>query len=160
MNQDIVKDLFEYKDGCLYWKNSTRPGWNGKKAGRLNQGYNYIKIKGKLYGEHRLIFLMFYGYLPIEVDHINGLNNNIENLRATDRSGNCRNTRTPCTNTSGIKGVSWNKTAKKWCVQLYVEGKNRFIGYFKDIELAELVAQEARNKYHKEFANHGNFYII
>jgi hypothetical protein len=28
-------------------------------------------------------------------------------------------------------------------------------GLYNDLELAELVATEARNKYHKEFANHG-----
>jgi hypothetical protein len=155
MNQNLVKHLFEYKDGSLYWKNSIRPGWNGKKAGRLNEGYNYIKIDGKLYGEHRLIFLMFHGYLPIEVDHIKGLNNHIENLRAADRSGNCRNTRIPCTNTSGIKGVSWHKHKKKWSVQLSVNNKPRHFGDYYDIDYAKFVIEAIRNKYHKEFANHG-----
>ena len=155
MTQDHVKHLFEYKDGSLYWKNSTRPGWNGKKAGRLNEGYNYIKINGKLYGEHRLIFLMFHGYLPIEVDHIKGLNNHIENLRAADRSGNARNTRIPCTNTSGIKGVSWHKHKKKWSVQLSVNNKPRHFGDYYDIDYAKFVIEAIRNKYHKEFANHG-----
>ena len=36
-----------------------------------------------------------------------------------------------------------------------VNGKKKTIGYFDDIEFAELVAIEARNKYHMEFANHG-----
>ena len=34
-------------------------------------------------------------------------------------------------------------------------GKKKHLGYFHVLELAELVAIEARDKYHKEFANHG-----
>jgi hypothetical protein len=36
-----------------------------------------------------------------------------------------------------------------------VSGKNYRIGRFKDLGLAQLAIEEARNKYHKEFANHG-----
>jgi len=38
---------------------------------------------------------------------------------------------------------------------MFVNGQRKYFGYFDDIELANLVAQEARNKFHKEFANHG-----
>ena len=37
-----------------------------------------------------------------------------------------------------------------------VNKQNKFFGLFKDLELASLVADEARNKYHGEFANHGH----
>ena len=35
-----------------------------------------------------------------------------------------------------------------------VNKKPKYIGVYEDLELAELVAMEARNKYHGQFANH------
>ena len=59
-------------------------------------------------------------------------------------------------NTSGVKGVSWRRKSKKWTVRVTVDGEYKSFGSYDDLELAELVAIEARNKYHKEFANHGD----
>jgi hypothetical protein len=57
-------------------------------------------------------------------------------------------------NTSGCKGVYWNKRNRKWQVSVGVSKKQKHIGYFDDLELAELVALEARDKYHGNFAKH------
>jgi hypothetical protein len=35
-----------------------------------------------------------------------------------------------------------------------VNKKRKYIGSFEDVELADLVAQEARDKYHGRFARH------
>ena len=43
-------------------------------------------------------------------------------------------------NKSGIKGVSWNKVAKSWNVQIRTKNRKNF-GYYEDLELAELVAE-------------------
>ena len=159
ITQQLVKELFEYRDGELYWK--IRPAQRvraGDKAGKIEkQGYKVVSIKSKFYKVHRIIFLMFHGYVPDILDHIDGnkLNNNINNLRPATHAQNCRNAKIPKTNTSGYKGVTWDKENKKWMVQISVNGKNKKIGRFFDLELAGLAAEEARNKYHKEFANHG-----
>jgi hypothetical protein len=58
----------------------------------------------------------------------------------------------PTNNTSGIKGVCWHKSTNRWYVQLQVNKKMKYLGIYEDIELAELVAIEARAKYHGEFA--------
>ncbi len=63
--------------------------------------------------------------------------------------------KTPKTNKSGVKNVSWYKSLNKWVVSMRVKNTAKTIGYFDDLELAELVAIEARNKYRGEFANHG-----
>ena len=79
-----VKQLFDYKKGKLFWK-------SGRRAGHLRpDGYRYIVIEKKTYLEHRLIWLYNYGYLPKEIDHINGSgkDNRIENLRSCTHSQN------------------------------------------------------------------------
>jgi hypothetical protein len=163
-SQEELHELFEYRDGRLYWKNCKLKTYNGKEAGWLEthgrrNGYRRIEINAVAYSVHRIIFKMFTNIEPPEVDHIKRklpeFDNSIENLRAATRLENTKNCRKPKTNTSGCKNVSWKKQNKKWCVALHVAGKTKHIGYFKDLELADLVAQEARDKYHKEFANHG-----
>jgi hypothetical protein len=158
MNQDLIKHLFEYKDGELYWKTPTNQKIvKGSKAGGLHRsGYMTVQIDKKKYRTHRLVFLYHYGYLPKEIDHIdnNKINNNINNLRQASRSENMKNIGFHSKNKSGFKGVSWHKASNRWIVQLMVGNNKNYFGIYKDIELAELVAMEVRNKYHKEFARH------
>ena len=154
---EYVCSLFEYIDGDLYWRVNRGPSKAGDKAGsKNNTGYLHVSIDSKLYKNHRIIWLMHNGSSPKFVDHIDGdpLNNKIENLRGATQSQNMMNLKTPRTNTSGIKGVSWYKPRRKWRVSVTVNGKQKSFGCFDDIELAELVAIEARNKYHGEFARH------
>lgn len=157
--QELVRSLFDYKDGSLYWKLKLNTRIVvGSKAGSLDAyGYDCIKIKNKAYKAHRLIWLYFYGEMPKLIDHIDGNrnNNNLENLRKTSFCGNCQNSRKRKDNTSGIKGVNFHKLTKKWAVQISVNKQRKHIGLFEDVELAELVAIEARNLFHKEYANHG-----
>ena len=152
-----VLELFDYKDGELYWKVSKGKAKAGKKAGCLD-AKNYIKvgINNRDYGIHQLIFLIHNKYIPKEIDHINGVRNDnrIENLREVTTSQNQQNSKIGKNNTSGYKNVTWDFWVNKWRVQLNICGKNKYIGIFEDIELADLVAQEARNKYYGEFACH------
>jgi hypothetical protein len=159
ITQDKVKELFDYRDGALFWKVKLNQRIViGSKAGTLDKdGYVCIKIDKKIYKSHRLIYLYHHGNLPTFIDHIdsNKSNNKIENLRSATNSENVKNAKLRKDNSSGIKGVNWHKVTKKWAVQISVNGQKKHIGIFDDLELASLVAQEARNKFHKEFANHG-----
>jgi hypothetical protein len=56
--------------------------------------------------------------------------------------------------TTGIKNVSWMPSKNRWRVLITAQGKRK-CWLVKDLELAELVAIEARDKYHGDFANHG-----
>lgn len=156
INQEIALNLFEYKDGCLYWKSMPykRNDLVGTEAGTLDGDRRQITINKKHYKTHRLVYLMFHGYMPKEVDHIdnNPLNNCIENLREATRSEQICNTKLRKDSTSGIKGVTWDKTRNKWIVSINKHKKTMFRGRFDDFELAQLVAVEARNKYHGDFA--------
>jgi hypothetical protein len=157
LTQDQANDLFEYKNGNLYWKIAKGPAKIGSKVGCFDKdGYKVTTVNYKNYKVHRLIFLMHYGFFPIQVDHINGdkADNSIENLRGATPSLNECNKTIQKNNTSGAKGVSWKKDRKKWDVRVQINRKNYRIGYFEDLELATLVAEMAREKYHKEYARH------
>lgn len=165
LTQDKANELFEYRDGALFWKNRSIDSLgrntnylNGKFAGSLDSsGYFQTKINNKMYLNHRIIWLMHYGELPEFLDHINSnrTDNRIENLRPATLNQNNHNAKLRKDNTSGCKNVCWNKVAKKWQVYLMIDKKRKSFGYYDDLELADLVAQEARDKFHKEYVNHG-----
>ena len=141
-----AKENFIEVDGQLY-----------KKVGCANSnGYINIGYKRKYIAAHRIVFLLHNGYLPEVIDHIDGnpSNNQITNLRAATKSTNAFNRNARVDNKTGIKNVCWSKAHKKWVVNININKRKTQIGYFKDLELAELVAIEARNKYHGKFAKH------
>jgi len=160
LTQEQALELFEYDNGNLIRKKVTHQKMKiGEVAGFINKtnGYRVLKIYGKKYSVHQIVYLMNHGFIPKEIDHINGIrtDNRIENLREVTRSQNQMNAKKPNTNTSGVKNVYWKKQHKKWQVTLRVNGQRKDFGRYDDLELAELVAMEARDKYHGEYANHG-----
>ena len=153
-------EAFEYRNGELYWKIDTNKSLKkiGKRAGCLSTcSYGVVNLDGKSYSLHKVIFCMHNGWMPEVVDHINLVRNDhrIENLRAATHVTNNYNKTAQKNSKTGIKNVCWSKQNKKWFVQLTQNRKPVFKEYFDDLELAELVAMEARNLYHGEFANHG-----
>jgi len=159
IDQKTALALFEYRDGALYWRvKPCRRDPAGLKAGFFDasRGYTAISYNRKRYYIHRLIFLMFNGYMPAEVDHIDGdkANNRIENLRGCTHAQNGRNRPRQANNKSGVKNVGWSDQRKKWVVYMKVDGKNTNFGGFDDLELAAFVASELRDKHHGEFARH------
>ena len=160
INKEYLISILEYVDGCLFWKNDQGNVKAGSRAGGVgldSHGYRRVGIKSKIYLEHRLIYVMHHGEYPKEIDHIDGnkTNNKIENLRSVTRSQNRKNTGLRADNTSGVKNVSWYAPTNRWRVRVATNNLCKTIGYFKDLELAELVALEARDKFHESFANHG-----
>ena len=162
LTQEFLKSVLHYDQdtGIFTWAvNKAKRCKIGDVAGYTdNNGYIRIEINNKAYRAHRLAWLYTYGEMPkLHIDHINSSrsDNRVSNLREATYLENSQNYKTPKTNTSGVKNVSWYKQLNKWVVSLGVNGKKKTIGYFDDIEFAELVAIEARNKYHMEFANHG-----
>lgn len=152
-----LHEIFEYKDGTLFWKIS-KSGIKSKKAGYTqSHGYKKVTLYGKPYFIHRIIFLMHYGFLPKVVDHIDGnkANNFLNNLREADHSKNVLNTKKSNANTSGVKNVHWSKISKKWFARITINKKRKYVGYFDDLLLAEKAIIEARNMHYGEFANHG-----
>jgi hypothetical protein len=151
ITQEMLCNLFEYKDGSLYSKKT------GKRVGcRHHTGYVHLVVNKKQYNAHRLIFLMHHGYLPETVDHVDGdrSNDRIENLRPATWAQNLQNMKMRASNTSGHKNVRWCKFRNKWTVEISVNKRRFNIGRFDDLEFANLVASEAREKFHGAFARH------
>jgi hypothetical protein len=158
ITQEYLREIFDYKDGNLYWKKPKRSDLLGKIAGGIDPTTKYfnVKIDNKKYKNHRLIFLYHYGFLPKCLDHIDGnpQNNCIENLRKATYLQNSYNTKLPSTNKSGVKGVCWDKIRKKWVARVSFQYKEHFIGHFDKLDKAKVAIIEARNKLHGEFARH------
>lgn len=159
ITQEELKKLLHYdeKTGIFTWAHKRASWLNiGDVAGHLNiTGYITIRANYKSYLAHRLAWLYVYGKFPEKfIDHINNnrSDNRIKNLREATKEENSRNTLKSKKNTSGAKSVFWKKHAKKWQVQMKINGIQKHFGYFDNLEFAELVAQEVRAKYYGQFA--------
>lgn len=88
-----------------------------------------------------------------EVDHIDfdPLNNTDENLRVVSHAQNQQHRRLQSNNTSGYKGVCWNRVAQKWGVRVWASRRCVTVGYFTDVQEAALAYDEAARRVHGPF---------
>ncbi len=169
LTKEYLHECFEYVDGKLFWKfrplhhfknKSSHKAFNtayaGNEAGYINErsdskkegfAYHRVYVGGKLQKTHRIIFMMFNGYIPLVVDHIdnNPLNNRIENLRESDVRRNAANSSTNYNKKT--KGVSLDKRLRQrgseccYRVSLEISDKSIYVGLFE----TESEAQTAYN---------------
>lgn len=87
-------------------------------------------------------------------DHVNGngLDNRRGNLRVCTSSQNQKNQRKNKANTSGFKGVSWDKERKKWAAYINANGRLYHLGRFSIKRVAAEAYDKAAKKLHGEFA--------
>lgn len=133
LQSDLI-DLFDYRDGNLVYKKSVGCRKAGSLAGTPHKdGYTTVKIKGKHYLLHRLIFMYHHGYFPEEVDHIDRdrSNNHIENLRESDKVRNQINRRKP--------KLTYDKRYGTWVARI----ASKYLGASKDKEKAQRILDEA-----------------
>lgn len=117
----------------------------------------YAKANVTLPGGKRALISMhraLMGFPDMEVDHKDGdgLNNRRQsNLRLATRPQNMQNRGAQKNNTSGFKGVWYQKKADKWYAAIRFHGSRKYLGPFKSAELAsEAYLAEAK-------ARHGDF---
>jgi hypothetical protein len=146
-----VKEVFDYRDGHLFWKHSSRGRSITKPVGTcLSTGYRSVVVGGRWFMVHRLVYLFHTNEWPEIIDHIDGnkLNNCIENLRSASKSLNGLNLHSlNAKNKSGFRGVYWNKRANKWIAQITVNRKTMYLGCYEDVLEAASAVKIQLDKY-------------
>lgn len=152
ITQERLKELFDYQDGTFIRRSTGIQIVANFGVKR----YLRVFVDGKPRALHRMIYLWHHGHLPKTLDHIDGdrANNKIENLREATQQQNCLNRKHHSNSKSPYKNVYWHQAMKKWTVVMQVDGSRKQLGYYDDVELADLVAMEARNKFQGQFARH------
>lgn len=162
LTQSHLKEILYYNPhvGVFVWCNKKRPSKYGKTAGVACKSSGYIKIAiaGKNYSAQLLVWLYVHGrFSELQIDHRDGdkTNNLLSNLREAKPSQNSMNAALSAANKSGVKGVSFCNTTKKWLAQIDSGGKVAYRKSFKNLEDAEREIKKARENLHGEFCNHG-----
>jgi hypothetical protein len=90
----------------------------------------------------------------VKVDHEdgNGLNCQRYNLRRATNTQNAHNARVHKDNTSGYKGVSFNRDNKNWRARIRVLGKQKELGSFSSAKKAALAYDAAARIHFGVFA--------
>ena len=155
---DDINKFFEIKDGSVVHK-INRPR---RKAGEVaevtgGEGYKLVRHNKTYIRAHRIVFLLTYGYCPEVIDHINGIKNDNrpENLRAANYSENRWNSVVQSNNTSGYKGIHQLKNGGGYQAKITYNGKIKFLGTFKSMDLAKEFLDLAREMVHGSFAHNG-----
>jgi hypothetical protein len=122
----LLRDYFDvdFNAGVLRWRDRGEKYFScgrahkqfvnrfvGKVAGNLlNTGYWSVRINGKCFQVHRIIWYLYNDVQPglsMDIDHVDGnkLNNSITNLRLVERTVNTHNQVLRVNNNSGVTGV-------------------------------------------------------
>ena len=163
-SSDYIRSILDYwpETGVLRWRQRQDQDaqWNGRYAGTVagfenGDGAVRVAINDHKYLAHRVIWAWMTGERPpnlIDHEDLDRSNNRWENLRAATKSQNCANSRLQRNNTSGIKGVSWSKAARRWQVHITKDKKQRFLGLYNCIGAAACVRDIEANIAFGEFA--------
>lgn len=161
LTQERLSEILDYDPiaGLVRWKAHQT---SGKKAGNIasyygGAGYSCVRVDGKRYRLHRLIWFMQTGSWPVQqIDHVNGIRNDNRwlNLREATSSQNCANT-IHKGSFSGLKGAHYRpkrRGSKKWTSSIVKNRKSIYLGAFATPEEAHSAYALAAAKLHGEFA--------
>lgn len=112
-------------------------------------GYAETTIKGVKKKMHKLIFP---NYKIIDHKNCIKLDNRKSNLRNCSSAQNSMNRPKQLNNTSGYKGVGWDKVNKKWTSKLTKNKKVYYLGSFSTKLEASKAYIKMAKKLHKQFA--------
>lgn len=157
ITQELLKAIFDYKDGNLYLKITiSKRQKRGDIVGYVNNhGYKMINIFSENYNISRLIFLYHKGFLREVIDHIDKDkgNDKIENLRGCTFRENMRNRTCAKNSSSRYLGVSYNSKTNNYTAKIRVDEGKSIRKNFKDEDKAALFYNEMALLHFKEFAS-------
>lgn len=150
LTPEEVSEFLQYSNGKLFWlKAPSKRIRAGSQAGTLRPtGYRQVRILGKSYLEHHLIWYLHTGKWPVfDIDHINRKrdDNRIENLREVTHQFNCFN------NTA--KGFYFDKRNKKFMAYIRINGRLKNLGRYETAEKAKAVYEQAKKEWCAENKN-------
>ena len=146
--------------GCLHGEKHGKSGtpeyraWSAMIERCANPNHQYFEYYGgrgiRVCAEWRASFSAFFsdmGPKPTPqhtVDRVDG-DKDYEpgNCRWADKYQQAQNRRQHKNNSSGYKGVSWNKEERRWTAHITRNGVRRFLGYFNDLEAAAAARRAA-----------------
>ena len=128
--KDIIK--YDHESGNAFWRVSRGSAKKGTRITCESNGYIVVRIDGKLYRLHRVLFKMYHGYEPEnDIDHINGIktDNRISNLREASRSCNNFNANFGVGRT-GVRGVKMSKNGTRYEARIKRGGVAKHLGAY------------------------------
>lgn len=96
---------------------------------------------------HRLINGTPTGFQTDHMNH-NKLDNRRKNLRTVTNQQNHFNRPLDSNNTSGHKGVSWNKEKRRWQAHVTRDDRKMHLGYYSKLEHAVEARKKGEGVYH------------
>lgn len=162
ITQEYLKECLNYnpETGIFTWKKRPFYHFNDERVWKIMNtrcfektcgsvdpidGYISMSINNNKYRAHRLAFLYMVGFFPkCGVDHINRvkIDNRWRNLREASKKINAQNCGLSKTNTSGVKGVYWNRKKNRWVSQIKLNYKNKYLGSYKNFDDAVLARHQ------------------
>lgn len=125
------------------WQDMKTRCYNSNHKGYKDYGKRGIKICNEWINDPEIFikWALANGWekgLLIDRENNNG-NYTPNNVRFVNRELNQRNQRLlRSNNTSGYRGVSWNKREKNWVAKISINNKHKYLGFFSRPKLAAL----------------------
>ena len=132
--ETLIKTNLKLVDGEL-----LRSNGHEVKFHKNRYGYLMLCIGKRFLQAHRVVFYLSNGYLPEEVDHIDGNkgNNHPSNLRGSSRRSNMGNQKLRSDSKVKFKGVDFHKPTGKYRARI----KRKQIGLY-DCPIAAAIAYD------------------
>jgi len=156
-----MEEIWKSIEGYETYSVSTFGNVRNDKTGKILKGrgdrYLQVALKQINLSIHRLVGLTFIENFENKecIDHIDGnpFNNRVENLRWATQFENHHNLKKAINNTTGIKGIHFNKKYKKFEVSIMHKRIKYHFGYYDTIEESTLARQLKANELFGEFTN-------
>ena len=132
--------------------------WKWTAAVRKHTVYAYrMEKKTTAILMHRVLLERVEGRILLskeEVDHVDrcGLNNTRRNIRLASHADNNKNRGITKSNSSGYKGVGWDKYTSKWVAYIRLDGKHKNLGRFSSLKEAAMAYDDASIRFHGDFS--------
>jgi hypothetical protein len=154
ITQERLQSLLAYDPdtGEFRWRVDRTGGTKaGDRAGSFDsEGYLVMRVDGRYYRGHRLIWLYVHGQWPKHhLDHINGKpsDNRLSNLREATPAQNGFNRKLDPRNKAGYTGITWCTKSQKWRADIGENGRLIRLGRFRNLDDA-IVARKAAERTH------------